>query len=369
VDDDPTVLFVIAENLKRAGFEVSSAENAFAALNRLGAGPLDAVISDIAMPDMSGVELLRRVHEHDREIPVILLTGRPSMETAIQAVEYGALRYLQKPVGSAALVEAVDNAVRLFRLARWKRDALAYLGAQASTPGEHTGLEQLFSQAVDALFMAYQPILRAQGDAVYGYEALVRSSAPAMPGPGLLFDAADRLGRVHALGRLIRGRVADFTAPIPGSVSFVNLHALELIDDELYSREAPLSRQATSVVLEITERNSLEGVPDLKGRIRALRDLGYRIAIDDLGAGYAGLASFAALEPDIVKLEMAIVRGVDSDPYRAKLVSTVTAMCKDLGILVVAEGVETQAEKEALVRLGCDLLQGNLLGLPRADPA
>ena len=90
--------------------------------------------------------------------------------------------------------------------------------------------------------------------------------------------------------------------------------------------------------------------------------------MDDFGAGYAALNSFASLHPDVAKLDMALVRGVDRDPYRRRLVASVTAMCRDLGILVVAEGIETEAEKATLVDLGCDLLQGFLIGLPAALP-
>src|SRR6185436_1740922 len=107
-------------------------------------------------------------------------------------------------------------------------------------------------------------------------------------------------------------------------------------------------------------------VKNLKEKVSLLRELGFWIAVDDMGAGYAGLNSFAALRPDIVKLDMAIVRGIDQDPYRRTLVRSMTAMCRDFGIPLVAEGVETEAEKTVLVDLGCDYLQGFLCGAPKA---
>jgi EAL domain-containing protein (putative c-di-GMP-specific phosphodiesterase class I) len=179
-----------------------------------------------------------------------------------------------------------------------------------------------------------------------------------------MFDAAERLGRVHDLGRTIRARAAASLNGESAAVLFVNVHALELTDTDLYRTSSPLSARAAAVVLEVTERTSFERVPDLRARIKGLRDLGYRIAVDDLGAGYAGLTSFAALEPDVVKLDMALVRGVDREPIKYRLVGSMTRLCRDLGILVVAEGVETPAEKEALLELGCDLLQGYLFGRP-----
>ena len=117
-------------------------------------------------------------------------------------------------------------------------------------------------------------------------------------------------------------------------------------------------------MLEVTERASLLKMGDVRARVAELRALGFRIAIDDLGAGYAGLSSFAALEPEVVKLDMSLVRDVDRTLTKQKLVRSMTSLCKELGIAVVAEGVETVGELECLLDLGCDLFQGYLIGRP-----
>ena len=100
-------------------------------------------------------------------------------------------------------------------------------------------------------------------------------------------------------------------------------------------------------MLEITERASLERVRDVRGRVVALRSCGFRITTDDLGSGYAGLTSFAVLEPDIVKLDMSLARDVDQNPVKPKI------------------HLETPAERDVLTELGCDLLQGFLFARPR----
>jgi EAL domain-containing protein (putative c-di-GMP-specific phosphodiesterase class I) len=142
------------------------------------------------------------------------------------------------------------------------------------------------------------------------------------------------------------------------------------MDDALVSPESPLSALAKRVVLEITERASLADVKDVRMKIAELRKMGFRIAIDDLGAGYAGLTSFATLEPEFVKLDMSLVRDIDGSHTKQKLVRSMAAVCKELGMLVVAEGVETAAERDLLVKLGCDFLQGYLLAKPgRPFPA
>ena len=130
----------------------------------------------------------------------------------------------------------------------------------------------------------------------------------------------------------------------------------------------PLARVADRVVLEITERQHLEEILDLDERIRTLRDLGFRIAVDDLGAGYSSLSSFAELAPDLVKLDMSLVREVHLHPAKHRLVASLIEICGELGVDLVAEGIETEAERDHLAGLGCDLMQGFFFGRPSAQP-
>jgi EAL domain-containing protein (putative c-di-GMP-specific phosphodiesterase class I) len=99
-------------------------------------------------------------------------------------------------------------------------------------------------------------------------------------------------------------------------------------------------------------------------RLAALRRLGYRVAVDDLGAGYAGLASFPALQPEVVKLDMALVRNVDQSPLQQRVIRSVVELGRELRMMVVSEGIETPAERDALAALGCDVFQGYLFARP-----
>jgi EAL domain-containing protein (putative c-di-GMP-specific phosphodiesterase class I) len=262
------------------------------------------------------------------------------------------------------LLTAVEDAARLHRMARLKREALAAIGLEDRLPTDRAGLETRFGRALASVRLVFQPIVRATDGSVFGYEALVRTDEPSMPHPGALFEAAERLGRVHEVGGVVRDRVAALLVRVSGLTLFVNVHALELTDDALLSPAAALSTHARSVVLELTERSSFEHVPNLRARVSLLRRLGYRLAVDDLGAGYAGLTSFAALNPHVVKLDMSLVRGADTEPVKQRLIGSMAALCKEFGIMVVAEGIETTGERDAMVALGCDLLQGFLLGRP-----
>ena len=151
--------------------------------------------------------------------------------------------------------------------------------------------------------------------------------------------------------------------PAPANL-FVNLHPADLEDEELYADDGALTPFASNVVLEITERAALDRIHELQSRVKRLRSLGYRIAIDDLGAGYAGLTSFAQLEPEVVKVDMSLIRGIDSSPVKQKLVRSIVALCTELDIQLVAEGIETPAERDSLDLVGGDLRQGYLFARP-----
>jgi EAL domain-containing protein (putative c-di-GMP-specific phosphodiesterase class I) len=321
----------------------------------------DAVLSDVRMPDMDGIGLLRAVREQDLDVPIVLMTGAPTLETAIQAVEQGALQYLVKPVPLQALLESSRRAVRLGTLARLKREALQTIGLE-QVAGDRAGAEASFARAMGGLWIAYQPIVHSSDGSLFGHEALLRAADSY---PGLVLTLAERLGRLPDLGARIRDEVAAQLDANPGDeLMFVNLHPMDLGDDALLSPHAALSRHASRVVLEVTERASLEGLRGVGERIRALRALGYRIALDDLGAGYAGLTSFATLAPDFVKLDRALMRDLDRHPIKRKLVDSMARLCADMEVRVVAEGIETDGERDGAIQAGCDLLQGFLIGSP-----
>jgi len=141
------------------------------------------------------------------------------------------------------------------------------------------------------------------------------------------------------------------------------VHGLELADEELFAHTNPLQPFAARVVLEITERTGLDPAAG-PSRVAMLRKLGYRIAVDDLGAGYAALGALASLEPEIVKLDMSLVRDLEQHPTKRRVVAAIALLCRELGSRVVAEGVETRAELDAVTGAGIDLIQGYLLAKP-----
>ena len=359
VDDEPEVRRALARVLKHAGFEVETCHDGRNAMLLLASRQFDTIITDISMPDMSGVDLIRHVRERNDDLPVVIVTGGPAVETAIQAVEFGVFRYLVKPVEPSEIINVAEKAVLLYRMAKIRRDMTRVVGGD-----DRAKLEAALDNALSTMWMAYQPIVRADGT-LFGYEALLRTHEPALPNPGAVLQAAEQLDRLPDVGRAVRERSCNsfMAAPEP-VVLFVNLHTRDLLDESLSSPSSRLSQIANRVILEITERASLAEVRDVRARVAELRTLGFRIAIDDLGAGYAGLGSFALLEPEVVKIDMALVRDVDKQPMKRRLIGSLASFCKDMGMLVVGEGVETREERDTLIEVGCVLLQGYLIGKP-----
>jgi len=354
VDDDKLVLRAVERILVAGGYTVEKALDAQHAAREAMAGGYDLVVSDIHMPGMTGTELLAVIRSYGCDIPVILMTGAPSIETARDAVELGAVQYLTKPIEREALLRAVARAQATVRRPR--------------EVGLDPALGAGFDRALGSLWMAFQPIVSLAAHGPIAYEALMRSREPGFQSPMPMIEYAERSGRMPELGRAVRELCADAAANVPrGAALFVNVHAQDLFDADLFSSSSPLASYADNVVLEITERGAIDEVGDIAARMRRLRSLGYRLAIDDLGAGYAGLSSIATLEPDFVKLDMSLTRDLASSQLRQSLVSGMVSTCRDNGMRLVAEGVETIHELAKLTELGCDLLQGYHFARPSAE--
>ena len=366
VEDDEVLLDVLRRALSTADVEVAIARSGGAALALLALHRFDVLVSDITMPGMHGIKLLHAVREHDLDLPVVLMTGNPDVKSAAHAVEYGAFQYLIKPVSNERMRAVVERAISAGKLSRLQRECAEQSGHGERFLGDRAATEAKLDRALSSLWMAYQPIVRAVDGALFGYEALMRSEEPVLADPTAILRAAEKLRRVHDVGRAVRDLVAadSQSVPLASALLFVNLHAEDLLDPTLYRSEPALSRCAARVVLELTDRASLEKVVDVSACMERLRARGFRIAIDDLCAGQADPHTFAQLEPEFVKLDLSVVCGVENDPAKRKIVHKLVALCHKMGKLVIAEGVETAGQGEVLRDAGCDYLQGYLFGRP-----
>jgi len=355
VDDEINILEGIAVALRGRNFRILTAGGPTEALALLEREPVAVVVSDERMPVMCGTEFLTQVRRDHPGIVRMVLSGTMDPHTISRAVnEAGVFRYLLKPCTPGDLGLAVEQALE------------AHAVREVGEPQKLIGFS--VDDALSAMHMVMQPIYASGGGELFAHEALLRLTGGQQIHVGDLLDAAIREGRLWEVERTIRANIAARVSSRPeGTCVFVNLHPRSLLDPQLYTQEDPLAPYADAIVLEITERGSLEEVKDLRMRVDALRAIGYRVAIDDMGSGYSGLTAFTTILPDFVKFDRELIRAMHSTPSKRKLVSSIAAVCHELRIKTVAEGVEDQADLLAARTMGCTHLQGYLLARPAAN--
>jgi EAL domain-containing protein (putative c-di-GMP-specific phosphodiesterase class I) len=319
----------------------------------------------VAAPEQAaaGVELLRRVTRVSPSSLRVLLLGPAESAAQLarsQSVIHVDLVLSANAQGGQLLAELENGLLR--------RELLKGRLLTASGPWPEVGVQEILAlEAIlegEKLDMAYQPIVEASRRRVIGYEALCRPPR-CFSGPELLIETAFQSGLLWELGRLIRRQVVAALERLPSDQQlFINLHPAEVSDEKLLEGEPLLRPFVSQVVFEITERAAIRDPEPFQRDVAALRKNGYRLAIDDLGSGYASLNSVALLEPDFVKIDQFLIRGIDSSGSRQALLRSIVAACNSQHIKVIAEGIETAAELETTVRLGCHYLQGYALGRP-----
>jgi len=358
VDDDGAFAQTCARMLDASGYAVRVANDGWSAARLAAEQHFDAMVTDINLPDQNGIQVLQEIRRTDKDMPVILVTGCPDLDTARAAVEWGAISYLLKPVSAAQLDRELDRALHRRRTSSRMHIVEDQEKAQESA-------SERFSRALGCLWMAFQPIVSWSQKSIVGYEALVRTNEPSLSTPLDLLKTAEDLKQIGLLGQRIRRHVASvMSACAHPSPMFVNLHALELLDESLFDPAAPLAAFAKQIHFEITQQIAVHDTRDFLARTRRLRSLGYKIAVCDVAGGSSGLGRLAVLEPDVVKLEMSLFRQIENVAVRRKLMRTVVNFCQEMNLPLIAEGVETEAERDSFAANGGDLMQGYLFARP-----
>lgn len=221
--------------------------------------------------------------------------------------------------------------------------------------------------------MAFQPIVDMAAGRIWGYEALVRGIDGTGAGAVLAavteenryrFDQACRVKAIELAGR---GMPAGSTAKL--SINFLP----NAVYEPTACIRASLAAAARAkfdprrLMFEFTENERMTDTGHVEGIVEAYRKMGFTTALDDFGAGYAGLGLLARFQTDVIKIDMELIRGIDASPARRAVVGGIVAMAKALGILVLAEGVETEAELRVLTEAGIPLLQGYLIARPALE--
>ena len=229
--------------------------------------------------------------------------------------------------------------------------------------GAATGVRSLTTNDIE---MVFQPIVDIATGQLFAHEALVRCKLPQYASPLMLFLAAEKERACGHLGRVIRQQTFE---RCQDTALFVNVHPEELSQRWLVRPDDPIFFHEREVYLEITESAAFTHY-DLC--MSVLKDVcaraGVHLVVDDYGAGHSNLARILDLNPKVVKLDGALIRGIDKDARRQSMVRHMVALCSDLGAKVVAECIETVEELKAVADQGVHFAQGYVLARP-AYPA
>ncbi len=352
-------------------------------------GRLGAVVCDVASDLLDGDEIVVSGETGRPEVLVLFFRGendggfyRSELPTLVHGIEKALARHAQRvaypysrrvpsfSVGSAAVLRNpfLGSEAQLRRAIEEAR-LDAELEARAAARRRRRGfLSVLLAGEVSSV---YEPIVDVKTKTVFGYEALVRGpEGSPFRSPAALFAAAEEQSLVFELDCLCRKAGLEGAIGLPsGTALFLNVRPTTIHDPhfrpEALIRTLERSRlRPTDVVFEISEQESIESFDVFREIRDAYRALGFRFALDDTGAGYASLQAVIELEPDFIKVDRALVTGLDTDPARQALLQALQSVARTIGARIIGEGLDTLEELEMLDQLGIPFGQGWLFGRP-----
>lgn len=221
--------------------------------------------------------------------------------------------------------------------------------------------------AGEGLSLVFQPIFDLRARRPVGMEALARFSLEPIRSPAAWFSEAAEEGLGVELELAAIRLALSHLDRIPAE-AYLSLNLSHATLRSERAAELLSAADGPRLVVEITEHEPVDDYERLAEALAGLRRLGVRIAIDDAGAGFASLRHTLRLEPDLIKLDISLTRDIDADRRRRALASALTSFAEEMGMAIVAEGIETQAELDALLRLGVGFGQGFFLAKPAPLP-
>ena len=380
IDDDPVNVTLLERVLQRAGVGTvhGLTDPSLAVSACLDLQP-DLLMLDLHMPRLDGLEVLGQLRltlPEGEFLPVIVLTGDVRSAARDDALAAGAKDFLIKPFDHTEVVLRVRNLIEtriLYDSVRRHNDELR---SELDQRTERERLERTEravrrrrvegALAGDVLGMVFQPITDLSTNEVVGVEALARfACAPRRPPNEWFAEAAEvGLGTELELAAVRAALAAVDRFSVETFVS-VNVSPSTAAAPEL--RDLVARGPSGRIVLELTEHDRIDCYEPVLEALDGLRRHGVRMAVDDAGAGYAGLQHILRLRPEILKLDMGLTRGINADPARRALATALVNFAADIDSMIIAEGVETSEELDTLRSLDVQCAQGYLLGRP--DPA
>lgn len=373
VDDAPILRAALVDLLASdAAFDVVGVAGDVEAATRLAQMHRpDVAIVDVRMPGggPAATEAIRRVSAHTQ---VLAYSAYEERDEVLEMVRAGAVAYLTKDIAPQQLLDAITAVtVGESRLSPGTATAvIEELGTRlraAQTWAEwETARQRRVARILadpELVDIALQPVFRLRDSRQEGAEALARfvpDDNGQRRGPHEWFADAWDTGYGIELEMLAVRRALRFV-PVRGSWLSINVSPDTLLDEELGEL---IAAQASGIVLELTEHAAINDYSRLQARLDELRARGARIAIDDVGAGFASLRHIISVRPEIIKLDASLTWAVASDGAQRTLTRGLVAFAAEMSAMVVAEGIETEEQLEVVTELGVDYGQGYLLGRP-----
>jgi len=266
-----------------------------------------------------------------------------------------------------SLLRAADIALRVAKRGTGANRVTLYAGSSLSGYGMQNARAEL-ARIIggEGLAMAVQPIVDLRTGTIHAYEALARFGVNGSGSPLHWFSLADELGEREALERACMRAALELLDRRPQVAGLaVNVSAPVLLDRRTLQMLAAMP-DLSGLIIEVTEEALVHSDAALSAAVKPLREKGARLAVDDMGAGYSGLRQVTTVHPSYLKLDRALVTGIEADPERAALVEALVTYARRVESLLVAEGIETEEELRALVALGVPLGQGYYFAKPAA---
>ena len=381
IEDEEIIRENILKLLKAEGFDVTGAENGAQGLNAAVSNLPDVIICDVMMPELDGYGVLMALRSNPvtATLPFVFLTGKAERSEMRQGMELGADDYLTKPFTKAELVGAISSRLK-------KQEAVAEqyntLRAQSCPliPDAANKLEQIKTSFCNALEreefqVYYQPQVNVQTGKIISAEALIRWLHPqkGLISPAQFIPSAEATGFIVQLGEWVlqtacRQMQVWQNSGFSGLRVAVNLSARQFHQPDLSSRVAQIlaeiGLEPSSLELELTESLMVEDAPSAIATLQQLKSLGVSISIDDFGTGYSSLSYLAQYPFDTLKIDRCFISNITQGCTNAAIVKAIIEMAHSLCLEVVAEAVETKAEKNFLGRYKCDTIQGYLFSPP-----
>jgi EAL domain-containing protein (putative c-di-GMP-specific phosphodiesterase class I)/FixJ family two-component response regulator len=376
-DDEETVVETLAAVMAAEPDldVVASANDANTAIEMASKEQPDVAIVDVRMPGGGGVRATREIVRRSPPTHVLALSAHEDASTVLAMLRAGAIGYVVKGESTREIVKAIHACVNERpTISEHVTNELAHtLAQQLHHVGGGTRNEQRRARVTRVLEdgtirMVFQPIVDLVSGDVAGLEALARFDVKPIRAPDVWFADAAAVGLLEELELLTVFEAVKHLDDVPaGCFVSINLSPSSACSarfrDEL--SKLPLDR----LVLEVTEHAPVDDYAELNEALGSLRRRGMRVAIDDAGAGFASLRHIVLLAPDLVKLDITLIRNVDSDEVRRAVVTAITAFASQIGARVVAEGVETAAELATLREIGVHFAQGFYIAIPGVIPS